>query len=147
MYLLKAHLLLYLKVDNEKEISNNNIKFGLTTFIYLKHWTTIVQFYHLHSGHTLPPAHAYKLDLNDAPFCTWHLTDSLWYRHILFNCPFLHIKHTFLFKSLKTLRPVSHGCVLCVRVFSLYWLSSYAPLQQRHVLLANMVHMNLTNIN
>ncbi|XP_026819622.1 uncharacterized protein LOC113558364 [Rhopalosiphum maidis] len=65
---------------------------------------TIVQFNRQRSGHTTLPAHAYKLDLNDSPFCTLHITEMPCdLSHILFECPSLYPKRTTLFNSLKPL--------------------------------------------
>ncbi|KAF0765352.1 RNase H domain-containing protein, partial [Aphis craccivora] len=65
--------------------------------------SSIVHFNRLRSGHSLLPAHAYKLDLNDSPFCILHISESPCnLSHILFDCPSLFLKHTLLFKFLKS---------------------------------------------
>jgi hypothetical protein len=44
------------------------------------------------------------MNLNDAPFCTLHLTESPCdISHILFDCHSLHMKRTILFNFLKAL--------------------------------------------
>lgn len=84
----------------------------IVTIIPYKTWfnnlhlsrSTIVHFNLLRSGHSLLPAHAFKLDLNDSPLCTLHLTESPCdLSHILFDCPSLQIKCTILFNSLNAL--------------------------------------------
>jgi len=65
--------------------------------------SSIVHFNRLRSGHILLPAHAYKLDLNDSPLCTLHISKSSCdLSHILFDCPFLLLKRTLLLKFLNS---------------------------------------------
>ncbi|KAF0754286.1 RNase H domain-containing protein [Aphis craccivora] len=64
--------------------------------------SSIVHFNRLRSGYTFLPAHANKLDLNNSPLCTLHISESpcdLF--HILFDCPSLLLKRTFNNKSAR----------------------------------------------
>jgi len=59
--------------------------------------STIIQFNRLRTGHTLLPAHAYKLGLNDSPLCTLHFNKKVCdLPHFLFDCPSLHEKRFIL---------------------------------------------------
>lgn len=65
--------------------------------------STIIQFNRLRTCHTLLSAHAYKLGLNDSPFCTLHPNESVFdLPHLLFDCPYLHAKRAIPFNSLKS---------------------------------------------
>lgn len=65
----------------------------------------IVQFNRLRIGHYLLPSHAYKLNLNDSPFCTLHMEEYICdLSQILFDCPSLTIKRQNLVNSLNSLK-------------------------------------------
>ena len=68
------------------------------------HRPHIVQFNRLRIGHHLLPCHSFKLGLNDSPFCTLHLNESICdLSHILFDCPALQTKRIILVNIFKTL--------------------------------------------